>query len=1095
MFTSSTLLQSVRPAVYARGRMIAEYSGSFLERSCSYRGAQTNLQAFVKSSSGYQMAYDVELSVDEAQDELVNYSCNCPAARKFFGPCKHVVALGLDYLERPELYEGYDDKKYVSTSHDLAFFLDRQEQKLPVPSTVSTEAPGSLRLIPHLGGSLAGDRFSLGFDISGSQGSYVIKNIGDFIDRVRDEEIHTYGKKLTAAHTQEAFDPFSWDIVQWLERAVQNRRNYAYDDIYGRSFGGYGSSSGVGTGRELKLSYPELDEFVSLQRNRSVYFTLSTSYERRSKKTQQTHRVVIEEGDPDIHLDVLEADSGAYELQRSNETIIFFSSLKHLYALHADRFYICSERLFKLRDFILSVYCSAEETLKVSAEDAPRFAAMVLPELQESLGTTAPAALEALKPVEGTLTFLLDVQDDEVTLRLIASYGDDEYELIPLRIETERDLRRDLVAEARARQLATRYFNATGGKKTLPMRWTLPLGNSEALGRLLFSGLIQMREIGEVRSTSAFDRLISPSQPNIQWHAHVDSDLLQLEVSADDLPLSELHALLSSYRKRKHYHRLRDGSLMDISELDLSESASLVDELGISASELARGNVNMPSYKAFLLNAMLAEEDKDPSFEQWIDDFEHIDPERYKAPSELASVLRPYQLKGFQWLSALADMGFGGILADEMGLGKTVQMIGFLLTRRGQGRSLVVCPASLVYNWQEEFAKFAPQLDIAVVAGTAAQRRSQRDEAAHEVLITSYDLLRRDIQAYVDETFSCVILDEAQYVKNHQTLAAHAVKELHARHRFALTGTPIENRLSELWSIFDFLMPGLLGSYQRFRERYEQPIAAGDDMLASRLQAAVGPFILRRLKRKVLVDLPEKLETTVVAHMEKEQRTLYHAHEQALRLSLEKQSDAQWNKGKVQVLAELMRLRQLCCDPRLAYEDYTGPSCKIDMIWDLVSSSKDAGSKVLIFSQFTSYLQLVAHKLSQEGVAFFTLTGSTPKEERMRLVREFNRDDTPVFLISLRAGGTGLNLVGAQVVIHADPWWNVAVENQATDRAHRIGQKSDVSVYKIICKDTIEERIVKLQEKKADLADAVVGTGGGSGLGSLAREDLINLLS
>lgn len=385
-------------------------------------------------------------------------------------------------------------------------------------------------------------------------------------------------------------------------------------------------------------------------------------------------------------------------------------------------------------------------------------------------------------------------------------------------------------------------------------------------------------------------------------------------------------------------------------------------------------------------------------------------------------------------------------------------------------------------------------MDIAVVAGTAQQRFMQRHEMDHEVLITSYDLLRRDIEDYVDETFQCVILDEAQYVKNHQTLAARAVKTLKARHRFALTGTPVENRLSELWSIFDFLMPGLLGSYERFRERYEQPIVAGDEEIAARLKAAVGPFILRRLKREVLLDLPDKLETPIFARMEDEQSKLYHAHEQALRLSLEKQSDAGWNKKKMQILTELMRLRQLCCDPRLVYDDYRGGSCKIDMIWDLISTSIDAGAKLLVFSQFTSFLSLIADKLDKEQVSFFELTGSTPKDERIRLVGEFNRDDTPVFLISLRAGGTGLNLVGAQVVIHADPWWNVAAEDQATDRAHRIGQRSDVTVYKVICKGTIEERIVALQAKKADLADAIVGTGGGMGLASLAREDLIDLL-
>ena len=349
------------------------------------------------------------------------------------------------------------------------------------------------------------------------------------------------------------------------------------------------------------------------------------------------------------------------------------------------------------------------------------------------------------------------------------------------------------------------------------------------------------------------------------------------------------------------------------------------------------------------------------------------------------------------------------------------------------------------------------------------------------------------MELYADEGFFCVVLDEAQYIKNQQTLAARAVKVLTAQHRFALTGTPIENRLSELWSIFDFLMPGLFGGYERFRSRYEQPIVGGDEEATARLRAAVGPFILRRLKKDVLTDLPDKLETAVVAQMGHEQSKLYRAREQALRVTLSRQ-EGDGAPTKLQVLTELTRLRQLCCDPRLVYEDYKGGSCKIDTIWELISASVDSGAKVLVFSQFTSFLALIAERLRREHVAFFELTGSTPKEQRVRLVDTFNADDTPVFLISLKAGGTGLNLTGAQVVIHADPWWNLAAEDQATDRAHRIGQTSDVTVYKVICKGTIEERILALQEAKADLADSVVGTGGGGGLGSLDRKDLLELL-
>lgn len=331
-------------------------------------------------------------------------------------------------------------------------------------------------------------------------------------------------------------------------------------------------------------------------------------------------------------------------------------------------------------------------------------------------------------------------------------------------------------------------------------------------------------------------------------------------------------------------------------------------------------------------------------------------------------------------------------------------------------------------------------------------------------------------------------------IKNHNTKVARAVKEVRAGYRIALTGTPIENRLSELWSIFDYLMPGMLGPYKRFRERYEAPIVAGDEEVSARLSAKVGPFILRRLKKDVLADLPDKLETAVRVKLEGEQLKLYTAHEARLRNTLAKADDDLTGEGKIAVLAELTRLRQLCCDPRLLYDNAKKHGAKLGAIVELVQAAQDSGHKVLIFSQFVSFLDLIGGELDAHGWAYHVITGSTPKKKRLELVDRFNSDDVPVFLISLKAGGTGLNLTGASVVIHADPWWNIAAQNQATDRAHRIGQTRDVSVFKVIADDTIEERILELQEAKNNLADAVLA-GSGTSLASLDRDELIGLLS
>ena len=379
-----------------------------------------------------------------------------------------------------------------------------------------------------------------------------------------------------------------------------------------------------------------------------------------------------------------------------------------------------------------------------------------------------------------------------------------------------------------------------------------------------------------------------------------------------------------------------------------------------------------------------------------------------------------------------------------------------------------------------------------------AIRQLLRESTDSADLLLHVELLRRDVDDYAACHFALMALDEAQYIKNHATKVAKSVKQVTADHRFALTGTPIENRLSELWSIFDFLMPGLLGTYTKFREKYEQPIMAPGpehSVMADKLQALVGLFIKRRLKKDVLTDLPDKFENVLTVKLEGEQRKLYAAHEQRLRATLTKASDADFNTKKIRILAEFTLLREICCDPRLVYADAKNASAKLDAISELVATCMGEGKKVLVFSQFTSFLELIGARLAEQGVEYYTITGETPKKRRVELVDEFNGNDVPVFLISLKAGNTGLNLVGASVVVHADPWWNAAAQNQATDRAHRIGQTQDVNVYQIVAKDTIEERILKLQEKKNELARQFTDGTASGGVGTLSKDDLLGLLS
>ena len=468
----------------------------------------------------------------------------------------------------------------------------------------------------------------------------------------------------------------------------------------------------------------------------------------------------------------------------------------------------------------------------------------------------------------------------------------------------------------------------------------------------------------------------------------------------------------------------------------------------------------------------------------------------------MEGILREYQKAGFSWLRALDRHGFGGILADDMGLGKTIQILALLSSVHGEAGpeegllSLIVCPASLVYNWSHECAHFAPSLRVLPVTGAAAERQQLLSSASqYDVLITSYDLLKRDLALYQNFYFRFEVLDEAQVIKNAATRGARAVKAIRAKTRFALTGTPVENRLSELWSIFDYLMPGFLAGSRKFRNIYEIPIVRdGNKAVLERLHRRIRPFVLRRLKADILTELPEKLERICYSAAQGSQRELYRAEAQLLKEQLEKSEQSLSGGRKLEILSRMTRLRQICCDPSLCYDGYTGGSAKLETCLSLLSSAVEAGHKILLFSQFASMLEILSGRLSRAGISHYLLTGATSKEERDRLVTAFGREEVPVFLISLKAGGTGLNLTAADMVIHYDPWWNAAAQNQATDRAHRIGQERVVTVYRLIMKDTIEENILKLQESKKKLAEQIV-TEGTVSLGDLGREELLELCS
>jgi len=521
------------------------------------------------------------------------------------------------------------------------------------------------------------------------------------------------------------------------------------------------------------------------------------------------------------------------------------------------------------------------------------------------------------------------------------------------------------------------------------------------------------------------------------------------------------------------FTKLRDGTLAVFDPAKLEEIRNIIQDCYPAQQQPGRYRISR-AQAGFIDGAareLGAQIGATPAWQQWTAAQQQLKPLQSVPLGSLEPVLRPYQKEGVYWLRFLAENRLGGILADEMGLGKTLQALAFL--RTVSIPSLIVCPASLLFNWRREAARFVPELKVLSLEGSDRHARF-KELPRHNLILTSYPLLRRDIDLYREFQFGAVVLDEATHIKNPDTQNAQAAMALRANHRFVLTGTPVENSVRDLWSIMNFALPGYLGDRDEFRERYELPISRGSKPERERLAKRLRPVMLRRLKQEVARELPPKIEQVAYCNLTDEQRELYaklqrEGRQKVETLAGEKQSGA----ARMAMLTVLLRLRQVCGDLRLVGENPESRSAKLDLLMELIEEATDGGHRMLVFSQFVSMLRLVEEELKNEGIDYCYLDGQT--RDRAAVVDRFqNNAEIPVFLISLKAGGTGLNLSAADTVLHVDPWWNPAVEDQATDRAHRIGQTQVVTSYKLITRGTVEEKILDLQKKKREIIDATV---------------------
>lgn len=1019
-----------------------------------------------------------QVSLDIKGSQVCDYSCSCVTGNSYKGMCAHAEYVWKAWQEQRRSGSG----KMVATSQEIRTMI-REYTNREVAKIIQEGEEETVRLVPRL--LLRGQELRLEFRI-GRERLYVLKDLAAFAKAVHTGAFVEYGKNLGFHHAMRVFAEQDRALAGLVLELVEGYQEH-YEQFQKSAF----------------VTVQGLRELVLNRAGRDRFFKLMQGKELELEDRQGCKRnVMIQAGTVELAVKIERAGRDGIRVAIDPDLYCFFGE-RYLY-VGGQKEITCldrtgSEALGVFLEQMTKTWGRKQE-VEIQDKDVPLFYERVLQQiLPYSKLDVRDVDLESYRPQELKARFEFDSgRQGELTMRPELSYG--SFSFHPIEDEkVPRTVCRDVPGEFRVSQLILKYFQfREDGSEFLVIR-----DDDDAIFRILRDGIPEFMQLGEVYVSKAAKAMKILPPPKVEVGVHTAGNWLELTVDAEGMSHADLARILSEYDAKKPYYRMKNGEFLQLDDNGLMTVARLVDGMAVSRSQLQGGTIRIPAYRALYLDSVLKEGQgitlyRDQLFKAVVRGMKSVEDSEFAIPQSLRPVLRGYQKTGFCWLKTLDTYGFGGILADDMGLGKTIQVLAVLLDEKQAGQqsvSLIVCPASLVYNWENEIHTFAPELSVQTIAGTAAEREQAiADGKGYDVWVTSYDLLKRDILLYEDMEFRYQVIDEAQYIKNPGTQSARAVKRIQAKTRYALTGTPIENRLSELWSIFDYLMPGFLFGYQKFKKEYEQPIVRdGEETALRALHRLIGPFVLRRLKSDVLKELPEKLETVVYSKSGTAQKEIYTAHALQLQEQLRQSGEGAYNSDKLQVLSQLTRLRQLCCDPLLCYSNYKGGSAKLDTCTELILGGIEGGHKMLLFSQFTSMLELIGKRLKKEGVSYHTLTGATPKEERIRMVGAFQNDDIPVFLISLKAGGTGLNLTAADIVIHYDPWWNVAAQNQATDRTHRIGQEKQVSVFKLIMKDTIEENIMKLQESKKDLAEQII-TEGTLSLASLTRADLLEIL-
>ncbi|UQZ80967.1 ATP-dependent helicase HepA [Paenibacillus konkukensis] len=1021
--------------------------------------------------------YDVTASFDTGGN--ISAECACPRLSSYDKYCKHIAASLLAVHRLQQEFAGNRQEDAKLTRGMLRLFGERTIRTSP--SRVVPEARSLLevevicRLLPY---GYRKHMFGVELKI-GPKRLYIVQQIRDFLERVDRGEAYALTKQFTYDPVLHYFQKENDDLLRQCIRLYRNEQMYRES---ARTF----STAAAPVGGERILLIPPYgwDSLLPL--------------------LLQAPSVRLELGE--AFYDKLEAAEGplplrfAFDTAGSRSYRLEVDGLERMVVLDAYGAVLAGGKLLKvpheeakrLAELKLMLEGAEGRQVTISRDEMEPFMEKVVPGLMK-LGSVhlSEAVSERMSKYPLKARLYLDRVRDRLLAGLEFQYGD--VIINPLagggrdRKSTERILVRDGEQERRILELMEQSAFVRTEEGYF-------LDEEDGEYEFLYRIVPELEKLVTIYATSSVKPRLAagPIAPKITVEVDERTDWLDFRFDIAGIPEAEIRKVLQSLSEKRKYHRMPGGAFVPLESEAFQEIVRFINEIGIRINDLPGTQFRLPAAQA----ARLLDSPSHghavrlgKSLRRLLEHIRNPDDLEFPVPASLSPVLRDYQKYGFGWLKTLAHYHFGGILADDMGLGKTVQSIAFLVSsladiREMQLPALIVCPASLMYNWQQEIARFAPELKAEIVDGSRSERSQTLKRLTEaDVLITSYPLLRRDVLLYAQYAFHTLILDEAQAFKNHATQTAQAVKTLQARHRFALTGTPIENRLDELWSIFHVVFPELFPGRQAFGELTREAVAR-----------RARPFLLRRLKSDVLKELPEKIETLHPSELLPEQKKLYAAYLAELRQETLKHLNADsFNKNRIKILAGLTRLRQLCCHPALFVEDYAGGSAKFEQLLEIIEECRGAGKRMLVFSQFTEMLGLISRELSDQGIPYFYLDGHTPAADRVAQCTRFNEGERDVFLVSLKAGGTGLNLTGADTVILYDLWWNPAVEQQAADRAYRIGQKKVVQVIRLLAQGTIEDKIYELQHKKKHLIDEVLQPGE-TATSALSEQDIRDIL-